>query len=112
MAVTLTINDIRTRVDPLGTEFMAAEFDPIELWFDVASGEVTRYAPAAPDRLHNLACMMMVDYWSGVPDPPHVSLQADGAGKQFQVSMMKSGNALRFSGAMTLLSPYKVRRAL
>ena len=108
MAVTLTVAQVRERIG----SFPAGEYDPTQLWFDVASAAVVKYAPAAPDSVHNLACLMMVDYWDGSPDPPHVSLQADGGGRQWQVSMMKSGNALRYSGALVLLTQYKRRRAL
>ena len=66
-------------------------------------GEATRRD--APDESHNLACMMMVDYWDGVPDPPHVIRQADGGGKDFWTSPLRSGNSLRYSGAMVLLTP-------
>ena len=111
MAVTLTVSDIRSRVDPRGTEFRL-EFDPIPLWFEAARAAVEKYAPSAPDSVHNLACMMMVDYWDKVPDPPHIIRQADGGGKDFWTSPARSGNALRYSGAMTLLTGYKVRRAL
>ena len=108
MAVTLTLADVRERIGAA----TAGEYDIAALWFSVASAAVVKYAPSAPDESHNLACMMMVDYWDGVPDPPHVIRQADGGGKDFWTSPLRSGNSLRYSGAMALLSGHKVRRAL
>ena len=108
MAVTLTLADIRERVGAAET----GDYDIAPLWFNVASAAVVKYAPSAPDESHNLAVLMMVDYWDGIPDPPHIIRQADGGGKDVWTSPLRSGNSLRYSGAMALLSPWKVRRAI
>ena len=108
MAVTLSLADVRERIGAA----TAGEYDIAPLWFNVARAAVVKYAPSAPDESHNLACMMMVDYWDGIPDPPHIIRQADGGGKDTWTSAQRSGNSLRYSGAMALLSPWKVRRAI
>ena len=66
MAVTLSLADVRERIGAA----TAGEYDIAPLWFNVARAAVVKYAPSAPDESHNLACMMMVDYWDGIPDPP------------------------------------------
>ena len=108
MAVTLTVADIRERVGAAEP----GDYDIAPLWFEVARAAVVRYAPIAPDESHNLAVLMMLDYWSELPSPPHVASQMDGGGKQVQWNTSRSGNSLRYSGAMALLSPHKRRRAL
>ena len=74
-----------------------------------ATALVMRYAPAAPDPIHDEATIRTCGYlWER--ESSALTLQGD-AGLQASFAA-GAWSALRHSGAMALLSPWKVRRAL
>ena len=73
----------------------------------VAKALVERYGPAAPDSVANEATIRCAGW---LADTPGASLQSEQYG-DVEVSWSTSQlSALRHSGAMALLSPWKVRR--
>ena len=114
MAVTLTVEDLRARAsDRRGADVLVFEnMDTVSLWYESAKAEVETYAPSAPETLQNLGTLMMFDYWCVMDWPAPLVDQMDGGTQRHLFSAPRMGNALRYSGAMALLSKYKVRRAL
>ena len=104
MAVTITLQQ--------AIELSSAT-DPAALYpgfFDAAVALVERYAPAAPASIANRAVLAVVEFldWTQVP-----TLKFERTGDQSTIWDTKlTTNALRGSGAMAMLSPWKVRRAL
>lgn len=74
----------------------------------VATALVERYAPAAPDAVQNEAAVRTAGWIMERPDHGVVSERVGEL--EARVSPGQLG-ALRHSGAMGLLSPWKVRRA-
>ena len=74
----------------------------------VAVSLVERYAPAAPDGVQNEATIRCAGW---LADTPAASLQAEQYGDVSVTWAPGQLSALRHSGAMALLSPWKVRRA-
>ena len=78
----------------------------------VASSLVNRYAPDAPQEVQNEAAIRVVGYLKDTPKSAVLSI--DGGGRGFSSgTTYPSGvrSALRHSGAMAILSPWKIRRA-
>ena len=74
----------------------------------VAVALVGRYAPAAPDAVANEAAIRCAGW---LADKPSASLQSERFG-DVEISWATGQlSALRHSGAMALLSAFKVRRA-
>ena len=73
---------------------------------------VERYGPRAPQAVKNEAVLRTVGYLAGSP-PSTMTARNEGAtegqGKSFSYTPARQ-SALRHSGAMALLSPWKVRR--
>ena len=70
----------------------------------VASEVVTRYAPDAPDAIHNEAVIRLAGWlWQS---PPGVLPSSVGE-RDFQTQREHVTGGLRSSGAMSLLRPYK-----
>lgn len=108
MAITLTIDRAREVLDDVDNT--PGDFFPEA--FAAAVAAVQRYTPTAPDAIHNQAVLMVVGYWVSMPhDNPATSRELDGD-RDIWSDTSRTANALRFSGAMALLSPFKVRRAL
>ena len=106
MAITLTVetlNDMQGR-DHLVYTGRAQEF------LDAATAMILRYCPIAPDAIHNRACRMLIDYFDEVV---HIRMRGDTQGSKstFWNARMTAA-ALRESGAMAILGPFKIRRAL
>ena len=74
----------------------------------VAVALVERYAPAAPEAIQNEAAVRCSGW---LADTPAASLQAEQYGDVSVTWAPGQLSALRHSGAMALLSPWKVRRA-
>ena len=107
MAVTLTIEtakEILGDADNSPGDYMPSAFA-------AAVAAVERYTPTAPDAIHNQAVLMTVGYWVSMPhDNPATLRELDGD-RDIWSDTKRTANALRFSGAMALLSPFKRRRA-
>ena len=108
MAVTIYESEARAILGDadigIGDYFPSAFFAAIEA--------VKRYCPVAPNEIHNQAVIMTTGYWISAPhDNPATSRELDGD-RDIWSDTKRTANALRFSGAMALLSPFKRRRAL
>ena len=78
--------------------------------FAVASAMVAEYCPTAPDPIRDEAIVRTSAYLREMPGGSIQRLQTGGVEIEFQKPSGRS--ALRFSGSMSLLSPYKVRRGM
>ena len=74
----------------------------------VSTALVDRFAPAAPDAISNEAAIRAAGWLSEQPSAT-ITSEAEGDIRTSYAPSMLS--ALRHSGAMALLSPWKVRRA-
>ena len=72
----------------------------------VAVELVQRYGPEAPEAIQNEAAIRCAGYLAEMPAAARVEKFGD-----VEVQFGSGLSALRHSGAMALLSPYKVRRA-
>ena len=93
MALTLTADTLRNALR-LGDT--AAETAEVERLLGFAGSAVTKHAPGAPDIAHNEAAIRVAGYLADMPNAGRGSGYAD---------------ALRNSGAMAILAPYRVHRA-
>lgn len=112
MAVTLTLDELRAYIETGPTEDGGAHEAFLAGWLASATIIVERYAPSAPDTIHDRAVQMVVGYWWASHDNPAVIRDHHVEFTDTWVDPKRSANALRFSGAMALLSPYRRRRAL
>lgn len=74
----------------------------------VATELVNRYANAAPDSIANEAVIRCAGW---LAEQPHASIRSESQGDISTSYATSEVSALRHSGAMALLSPWKVRRA-
>ena len=74
----------------------------------VATALVERFAPAAPEAIQNEA-VIRVSGW--LAEQPAAAIRSDKIGDLETAFAPTHTSALRHSGAMALLSPWKVRRA-
>ena len=104
MAVTITAADLATAIKkPL---------EVAERLLPVASALVTRYGPLAPDAIQDEAVIRTAGHLAGQPPANCVRDQVSIGSNLTQVFAFRpSLSALRGSGGMALLSPWKVRRA-
>ena len=100
MAVTLTAAELAEAV--VITSAQATRLLP------VASALVERYAPAAPVAVQNEAAIRICGYLSQQPESAQRSDRLGDVETQWQPGNV---SALRHSGAMALLTFWKVRRA-
>ena len=108
MAITLTIDRAREVLGDVDNS--PGDYFPEA--FAAAVEAVRRYCPVAPDAIHNQAVLMTVGYWVSMPhDNPATMRELDGD-RDIWSDTKRTANALRWSGAMALLSPHKRRRAL
>ena len=98
MAVSLT-------ADALGRALSVNDATAVRL-LPVAVALVERFAPAAPDVIQNEAAIRCAGWLIEAPAGPFQSEATGDVRSGFDGS-----RALRHSGAMGLLSPWKVRRA-
>ena len=119
MAVTLTEPELSealvgnmARVGVLVSEASAlADLDAARL-LPVVSEMVDRFAPAAPAEIANEAAIRTAGYLAQQPADARQSESYNILGVQFETSHATGAvSSLRASGAMALLTPYKVRRA-
>ena len=84
----------------------------LELVGAAASALVERYSPGAPQSLRDLAvirtCQFLLGRSGAAVSKTDESLGDWSGGREFQASMV---SALRASGAMSMLSRFKIRRA-
>ena len=100
MAVTITETEL---AEALGVnQALADRLHP------VAVALVERYAPDAPEAIQNEAAIRCAGWLADTPAP---SLQSEQYGDVAVTWAPGQLSALRHSGAMALLSPWKVRRA-
>ena len=79
--------------------------------FNVAKGLVERYAPSAPDDVLDEALLRTADYLHA--DSPSLRvLRSIKLGDALALEPRAPGSAVRLSGAATLMSPWRVRRAV
>lgn len=115
MAVTLTVEQVKAQVmvseaakDVQGL-YSRQSFDDAYWTAKLAAAKalVERYSPAAPEAIQNEACLRTIGYLfdrsAGLQERSSDGLTVAQAPGQI--------SALRHSGAMALLSPWKVRRA-
>ena len=118
-AVTLTWQDLYTALEWSGLDGPLTEDTPlptgpnmIRHWENLlatVTALVDRYAPGAPSEIKNEAAIRPAGY---LQVNPMAAVSQESLGTK-QVSFNTSQiSALRHSGAMALLSPWKVRRAL
>ena len=108
MAVTLTIDEARAILDDVDN----TPGDYMPSAFAAAVAAIEQYCPVAPDPIHNQSVLMMVGYWISMPhDHPATVRELDGD-RDIWSDPRRTANALRFSGAMSLLTRFKRRRAL
>ena len=100
MAVTITVPALATalRINSAeATRFLA-----------VSSALVHRYAPDAPDPVSNEAVIRCSGWLN---EQPHAAVRSEAIGDISTAYAPTHTSALRHSGAMALLSPWKIRRA-
>lgn len=100
MAITLTVGQVEA-----GT---GATTEDATRLLAVATALVERCAPAAPDPVQDQSALMVAGWLHG---QPKASIGAATAGPLSVTYMRSHLSALRHSGAMALLSPFKTRRA-
>ena len=110
MAVTLSVEDLRGYIET-GANDAEAGADYVPGWYEAGKAIVERYAPNAPDALHDRALQMVCGYWVGSHDMTAITRDMLIEFQDVWIDSKRAGNALRFSGAMAMLSPWKRRRA-
>ena len=100
MAVTITAAEL---VEAIGTDTA-----PATRLLAVATQLVTRYAPDAPDAIANEGVIRAAG-WLAEQPAASITSETEGDIRTSYAPAMTS--ALRHSGAMALLSPWKIRRA-
>ena len=100
MAVTLTAAEL---AEAIGTDSTTAT-----RLLAVATELVNRYAPDAPGPMANEAVIRSAGW---LAEQPAASIRSETVGEITTTYAPTLTSALRYSGAMALLSPWKVRRA-
>ena len=100
MAVTLTAADL---AEAVGVDSVTAT-----RLLAVATELVTRFAPDAPAAIANEACIR-TSAW--INEAPASGVRSESIGDISTTFSPMATGALRASGAMSLLSPWKIRRA-
>ena len=77
---------------------------------EVSTALVLKYAPDAPDAVQNEAVIRTSGYLLNQPSEAMSSLKV-GEGREELTFTPSRQSALRHSGSMALLSPWKIRRA-
>ena len=100
MAITLTVATLQTElvIDSVTATRLLA----------VATALVERYAPDAPDSIQNEAAIRCCGW---LAEQPHAAIRSESTGGIETAFAPSMQSALRHSGGMALLSPWKVRRA-
>ena len=100
MAVTITATEL---AEAVGTDSATAT-----RLLSVATALVTRYAPDAPDAIANEGVIRAAG-WLAEQPAASITGETEGDVRTSYAPTMQS--ALRHSGGMGLLSPWKIRRA-
>ena len=100
MAVNLTISTLQTE---LGIDSTTAT-----RLLAVSTSLVERYAPTAPAAIQNEAAIRCCGWLN---EQPHAAVRSESVGDISTDYSPNMQSALRHSGGMALLSPWKVRRA-
>ena len=110
-----TPQDDRRRVSDVRQEFIGLESSGLDLddaeilrLIEVASALIERYAPGAPEAVKTEAIVRCVGYLQESPAAP---VRSEKTGDIVTGYHRDSLSALRHSGAMAILSPWKIRRA-
>ena len=108
MAITLTIERAREVLGDVDNS--PGDYFPEAFAAAVDGGSGTT-PPTAPDEIHNLAVIQVTGYWLSMPhDNPATARELDGD-RDIWSDTKRNANALRYSGAMSLLTRFKKRRA-
>ena len=100
MAVTITVAEL---AEAIGTDSTTAT-----RLLAVATALVERYADGAPDAIANEAVIRCAGW---LAEQPSAAIRSETEGDISTSYASTHMSALRHSGAMALLSPWKVRRA-
>ena len=98
---------LATAVELLGAALVETDEAKIRRWGAAASALVERYASGAPQSLRNEATIRTAGWMAQQPSAAVRSTRVGELGIDFVTSSM---SALRHSGSMALLSPWKIRR--
>lgn len=118
MVVTLTVDQLADAL--IGNQMVVNQVQSLsEPWADAMAARllptvtemVNRYAPAAPPEIANQAAIRAAGHLAQQPADARTSESFNILGVEGEVGHATSAvSPLRASGAMALLSPYKVRR--
>ena len=100
MAVTITVSALATALRVNSTEATRL--------LAVSTALIDRYAPDAPEAIANEA-VIRCSGW--LDEQPHAAVRSETIGDISTAYAPNMQSALRHSGAMALLSPWKIRRA-
>ena len=107
--------DDRRRASDIRQEFIGLESSGLDLddaetlrLIEVSSAVVEKNAPAAPEAVKNEAIVRCVGWLS---EQPAASIRSERTGEIMTGYRAGELSALRHSGAMAILSPWKIRRA-
>ena len=103
MAITVTADTIASELD--------IDLTRATRLLSVASALVNDYCPEAPEPIANES-VLMVCGWIWGNGASRGSIRSEGAGPLRISYATHEKNALKHSGAESLLSPFKVRRAM
>ena len=104
MPVTITVEEVN-RAAQFNGQVSTAD---VQRMLSVAAAWSTRYAPNAPESVLNEAVARIVGYLGETPSPPLASLESAEVKMSYATGQL---SAFRHSGAMALLSPWKIRNA-
>ena len=108
MAAKVTVAELRQH---LGLEDDTVGNATATRLLNVCKGFVERYAPDAPDDVHNEALLPTAAYLHP-GDPSLRVLRSVKVLDALEVEPRAPGSAVRLSGAAALMSPWRVRRAV
>ena len=98
---------LTTAITLLGAALVETDEAKIRRWGEAASALVEKYAPAAPQSLRNEATIRTAGWLS---QQPMAAIRSTSVGELSIDFVVSSLSALRHSGSMGLLSPFKIRR--
>ncbi len=104
MAVSLTVAQLATALGRADDDADATRLHP------VVTEMVDRYAEGAPEAISNESAIRTAGYMLAAPASSG-QLRRTKTG-MVDLHLVPLGNALRLSGSMALLSPYRQRRAI
>ena len=115
MAMSGGRQDNRQRAADIRQEYVGFESSGLDLdeaetlrLIEAGAALVERYAPGAPEAVKNEAVIRCAGY---LQETPPAAIRSERTGEIATGYFRDSASALRHSGAMAILSPWKVRRA-